>query len=174
MKQFERIYELGNRRPAVVSRQRLAETAQDISRAGDLQLHLDACIAATVAFANVLFVVDGDGVPANLDPRTGRILIPAPWGASGWRRWGLRQWEAKCYRRLLLGRVAGRRGGAFDYDKHSRGWFVDIYEYPNSEAVLLWLKREEPNLREWRPIVERMREREAMRKAGRRGDFSSG
>lgn len=164
---FERIYELGNRQPPVVNRQRLAESAQEISRAGELQLHLDACVAATVAFTNVLFAIDNDGVAANIDRQTGRILIPAPWGASGWKRWGLRQWEAKCYRRLLLNRVTRRRGGAFDYDTHSRQWFIDIYAYTDAEKVLKWLKQDEPSLREWRPIVEEYRHREAMRKRGR-------
>lgn len=166
---FEQIFEIGNRRPAVVGRQQLAERAEDLSRAGEMQTRLDACVAATVALINVLYETDADGTPANIDRQTGRILIPVPWGASGWRKWGLRQWQAGCYRRLLLNRVQQRKGGVFDYDPYSRQWFVDVYQFADKEAALLWLKTHEPSLREWRPIAERYRLREMKRKAAARG-----
>jgi hypothetical protein len=165
-KAFERAMELGKRKPPVINRQRLAQTAEAMSRAGDMQLHLDACVAATVAFVNVLFATDADGQPANFDPYAGTILIPVPWGSGGWKRWGLRKWEATCYRRLLLDRVERRSGGAFDYNEHTRQWLIDSDQYTTANDVLIWLKDNEPLLREWRPIVDAYRAREAKRKMG--------
>lgn len=167
-KAFERAYELGNRRPRVVNRQRLAKVAEEISRAGNMQLNLDACVAATVAFIHVLYATDSDGRPANYDTHTGRILIPVPWGSSGWRVWELRKWEATCYRRLLLDRVSRSNTELFAYDVSSRQWYVDIELYPDRETALLWLKDNEPTISEWREIVDDHRYSDMERKrAGR-------
>lgn len=155
-KLFDRAVEVMAAPAANVLRQRLGETAESLSLAGDMQARLDIATASIVALISVLYATDGDGRPANIDTATYRILLrPLPWGESGWKRWGLRRWEGACLRRLLLDRVGDRRRlpALFDYNEYSRQWHVNANIYPDSEAALRWLKSDGPSLQEWRSIV---------------------
>lgn len=143
-------------------RQRMAHTAAELNRAGDLQAQLDVAITSIVNLISVLYATDADGRPANFDVMTQRILIrPLPWGESGARRWGLRRWEGQCLRRILLDRVGQRRHWAalFDYNEYARQWHVNAICYPDAEAALQWLKSDGPTLPEWAAVVQTYRDR---------------
>lgn len=155
-KLFDRAIEVAASPAGTAIRQRLGETANDLSLAGDMQAHLDIATASMVALISVLYATDSDGRPANIDTATYRILLrPLPWGESGWRKWGLRRWEGACLRRLLLDRVGDRRRlpALFDYNEYSRQWHVNANIYPDPEAALQWLRKDGPSLQEWRSIV---------------------
>jgi hypothetical protein len=155
-KLFDRTIEVAATPAGNVVRQRLGETAESLSLAGDMQMHLDIATASMVALISVLYTTDSDGRPANIDTATYRILLrPLPWGETGWRKWGLRRWEGACLRRLLLDRVGVRRRlpALFDYNEYSRQWHVNANIYPDPEAALRWLKKDGPSLAEWRSIV---------------------
>jgi hypothetical protein len=141
------------------TKQRISTAAQDLSMAGELQARLDVCNAAIAGLIAILYDVDADGVPVNYDRATYRLLIPVPWGEAGGLKWGLRQWEARCLRRLLLNRVGANRRmpSLFDYDEYSRQWSVDLTAYPHVESALEWLRKDPPTLAEWRVIVEDFR-----------------
>lgn len=162
-KLFERAQDIGQRKPAVVSRQRLAERAEELSRAGTLQAQLDVCVAAMVALTNVLYSVDADNRPVNIDEATGRIMIPVPWGNSGWKRWGLRKWEAELLRRFLLDEWGDRRDRLYAYDGETRQWCIDHELYQGKEEALSYIKYHGPSLTQWRKIAEAHRTREGAR-----------
>lgn len=151
---FKRALEVGLNVPELSPRQRTAAAAEEISLAADLQAHVDVAEASIVALINVLYAVDADQRPANYDEVTGRILIALPWGSSGWRRWGLRKWEAHCLRRIMMVRSKERRPPPlFCYDKATRQWFVETEVYPDTESALRWLKDHTPTATEWRIVI---------------------
>lgn len=162
-KLFERAHSIGNNAPALPSRRRLAVQAEELNRAGIVQAQLDVCIASMVALIKILYAVDADGRPVNIDEATGRIMVPLPWGSSGWRRWGLRKWEAELLRRFLIDRWGDRRDKLFAYDDGTRQWYIDTELYQDREAALSYLKAHGPKLNEWRGIVDSYRERESVR-----------
>ena len=81
--------------PTAHVKQRLAQAATDLNRAGMLQAQCEVVNEALCQLATMLYAKDSDGALANVDTRTGRLLVPAPWGDTGWKLWGLRQWEAR-------------------------------------------------------------------------------
>ena len=98
---FDRAVEAGRRRPAFDPKQRMSQAAEQLNRAGTLQAQIGVVEGALVALINVLYATDADGQPANYDAVTGRILIPLPWGSSGWKHWGLRKMEAQQWHDVL-------------------------------------------------------------------------
>jgi hypothetical protein len=162
---FERAHEAGVTQPALVSRRRLADNAAYLSAAGDLQARLDVCISAMASLIKVLYTTDADDCLMYVDV-TDRIMIPVPWGSSGWRRWGLRKWEAEMLRAVLIGRYRQRKGVLFGYDRNQ--WYLDTERYPTMNDALLWLKSSGPTLREWRAVVEPYRERNQVRMSASR------
>jgi hypothetical protein len=151
---FKRALEVGLGNPSLNPRQRTAAAAEEISLAADLQAQVDVAEASIVALINVLYATAADGRPANYDEVTGRILIPVPWGSGGWRRWGLRKWEAVCLRKIMMARSKSRRPAPlFCYDKATRQWFVETEVYPDTESALRWLKDHTPNVAEWRQVT---------------------
>lgn len=165
---FDRAKALGDHIPADLKpRQRMQAQAEQISRLGDLQTHLDAVTASLVALGGILFDSE-HGRYVNIDPATRRILIPVPWGSAGWKRWNLRKWEGECLRRVLMGRLGGRQPLLFDYSDYLHGWFVER-GYNDRESVLQWLHKHGPTVDEWRSVVDAHRAAARMRMDLRRG-----
>lgn len=164
---FDRARDLGSRRPTFDPKQRMTQAAEELNLAGYMQAQIGVCDGALVAFVAVLYATDADQHPANFDAETGRILIPLPWGSSGWRHWGLRKMEAGCLRKVLMRRAMVRKPAPlFCYDQDSGQWFLDNETYPTADAALMWLKNYGPQLGEWRTIVQahRLADAERLRK----------
>lgn len=161
---FDRARDLGSRRPTFDPKQRMSQAAEQLNRAGTLQAQLGVAEGALVALVTVLYATDADGQPANYDLATGRILIPLPWGSSGWKHWGLRKSEAAHLRKVLLGRAAMRRPAPlFAHDQETRQWFLDYETYQTADTALMWVQAFGPQLGEWRTIVLAHRDAEAER-----------
>jgi hypothetical protein len=95
-------------------------------------------------------------VLANVDTRTGRLLVPAPWGSLGWKRWGLRKWESETLRAILMARVEDRsRPCLFDYNTESRTWHLNTSDYSTLQAATFYLERGAIRLNEWRKCTEK-------------------
>jgi len=153
----ERVADIRNARPSANTRQRVQEAAQEVSRAGDMQTRVELANEALAAYAQLLYEFDADGVPANFDPKTWRLLVPAPWGQRGWRKWGMRQWEARILRSVLIERhssTADMRPVLFDYSPESKTWHLNYADYPTFKEALFWLKHSAVSLAEWRKFVE--------------------
>lgn len=130
--------------PGTYIKQRLSENAQTLSKAGELAARVEAINEALTAFTALLYQADTDGSFANVDGITYRILVPAPFGSSGWRKWGLRSWEAGELRRFLAQRctITDKRPALFDYNSESRTWHLNVSDYSTFEAATYYLKRE--------------------------------
>ena len=147
----ERVGDIRHAQPTQYVRERVQEAAQELSRAGDMQLRVELANEALMALTAILYDKDSDGKPANIDPVTWRLLIPAPWGRAGWRRWGLRAWEADTLRAVLRVRCEMRRHtNLFDYNDPMRSWHVNVTDYPTVTAALTYLKTHPVTLTEWR------------------------
>lgn len=137
--------------PSQYVRQRIAQAAEQLSRAGDMALHVEIANEALCHYVALLYQCDSDGVWANIDSRTHRLLVPAPWGSLGWKRWGVRKWEAETLRAVLMGRIGRpRHTPLFDYNGESRNWFLNAANYGSLDKANAYLKYCGVSLDEWR------------------------
>lgn len=137
--------------PAGMVKQRIAQAAQDLNRAGNMALHVELANEALTKFTIMLYHKDQDGAWANIDGRTHRLLVPAPWGSKGWRKWGLRKWEGAVLRSIMLERVKDtRRPCLFDYNGEARLWHLNVIDYGVFDAAQHYLNRSPITLAEWR------------------------
>lgn len=145
-------------RNAIVSpnlKQRLADAAQELSMAGNNQARVELLNEASLALTRVLYETEADGAWANIDRRTHRLLIPAPWGRSGWRKWGLRQWEATILRNILQVRCQMRRTEPlFDYSEEGRSWHLNLRVYGRLDQALMYWKANPVTLKDWRMFAD--------------------
>lgn len=151
----ERVQEIRSKGPGRVVKERIAEAAQQLSRAGDVQARVELANEALAALCVVLYEVDADQRPANIDRVTWRLLVPAPWGRGGWRRWGLRRWESEILRNVLRVRTQMRRHvNLFDFNEEGRTWHLNMGDYPTLETALAYLKAHPITLAEWRKFAD--------------------
>jgi len=91
---------------------------------------------------------DDGGVLCNVDPATGRVLVPLPWGRAGYRKWGLTPTEANAMRLIMLTRQ--HRGvPLFFFERSRRAWYLNRTDYANGKAVLRQLKEWEITVGEY-------------------------
>lgn len=121
--------------------QRAATIAVELSRLGLYEAVAGVCNAALASLIELCYEIDSDRLPANIDPATGRILIPLPWGASGYRRYGLRSTESKVLRALMQDRQTARRGHVrlWYYETENRSWYLNSADYRNVESARAYL-----------------------------------
>ena len=127
--------------------------------AGIMQARVELANEALARLAQLLYERDTDGAWANIDPYTHRLLIPAPWGRSGYKQWGLRWHEADTLRRVLLRRQRGWAGGRpllYLWDEETRCWRLNLDDYPTLDAATFWLKRSGVVLVEWREVAQEL------------------
>ncbi len=137
--------------PASAIKQRIADAAASLNRAGSMALHVELANEALTKFVIMLYQRDQDNTYANIDQRTHRLLVPAPWGSAGWRVWGLRNWESRILRCVMLERVKDtRRPCLFDYNTDNRTWYLNVTDYGVIEAAQHYLQRSPITLAEWR------------------------
>lgn len=150
--------------PTAYAKQRMAEQATALSLAGDLAAHCEIANEALCKLTVVLYEPASDGLAANVDYKTGRLLIPAPWGSSGWRKWGLRDWQATILRMILLTRqdhFVPRKTlpPLYTYNRNTRQWFLEIGDYQDLNAAKRWLERGQIRPTEWREAQSHYRQR---------------
>lgn len=153
-KHLERAGSVLTGQPAPKTRARLKAKAEEISRVGDLKAHLAVIDSALVKAINILYELDTDGYPANYD-YNGQVLIALPFTYSGWKLYGLRNWEADCLRGVMLRRLQRTEGyiPLFDYSPATRRWYLRNDAYPTQAQALAWLKADPVTVTEWRDAV---------------------
>lgn len=68
----------------------------------------------------------------NIDAVTGKLLIPAPWGRAGHKRWGITPSESVVLREMVQQRQIGRAGrapGLWLYDRTRRCWRLNLFDF---------------------------------------------
>lgn len=166
----ERVADIRHARPSTAVRQRVQEAAQELDRAGQMQLRVELVNEALMALTTLLFNADSDRQPANIDRVTWRLLVPAPWGGSGWRKWGLRYYEGEVLRNIMHTRSANTKHRAlYDYNETSRTWHLALDNYPGVDAAMAYLQKAPVTLNEWRKHSESYRARMLKAQNKRRG-----
>lgn len=141
----------------------LRGVAHSLTRRGVMAAKAELANAALLSFVDVLFAVDDDQVYANIDA-DGRILIPAPFGRSGGRHWGLRNTEQRAFSWLMRRRSATQEQPLFVFDAEYRQWFVGA-NYSRRSA-LAYLRAFPITLTEWREAWSATRSTWASRNLG--------
>ena len=138
--------------PGQFVKQRIAETAHNLTLAGDVALHVELASEALHKAVALLYERDIDGVLCNVDYITGRILRPMPWGSKGWALWGLREMEGSVLRAILRERSNKQepRPPLFIYSEAERLWRLDADSYSNLALAQRFLEREPIKLADWR------------------------
>lgn len=68
----------------------------------------------------------------NIDPVSHRLLIPAPFGRAGHKRWGITPSEAVVLREMVQQRQAQRADrppGVWQYDRTRRCWCLNLFDF---------------------------------------------
>ncbi len=137
--------------PPAAIRQRIASAADELNRAGLMAARVELLNEALCKFTTMLYTRDTDGALANIDSPTGRLLVCAPWGAAGWRKWGLRNYEARVLRAALMGRMG--KDCLFDYG--SQAWFLNRQDYRTLAMALHYLETKPVTVSEWRKYASK-------------------
>ncbi len=148
--------------PPAAVRQRIASAADELNRAGAMAMCVELVNEALCKFTTMLYSKDSDNVYANIDPVTGRLLVCAPWGSAGWKRWGLRNWEARVLRAVLLSRLQAKPLPLFDYG--NRTWYLNRGHYRTVGMAHAYLEVAPVALAEWRKYAKKCAEGETTRK----------
>ena len=138
-------------------KQRLANAAQELSLAGANQSRVELLNEACLSFTTTLYAADQSGRLENVDYRTHRLLIPAPWGSSGWQRWNMRRWESTVLRKTLIVRCQMQRVRPL-FDFGGGQWFLNLADYSRLDLALLYLKANPVTLRDWHLHADLMRQ----------------
>lgn len=109
----------------------LRAAAETLSRRNADQAVVELFAEAMQRLTLLAFERDQDGF-CNIDPVTNRLLIPAPWGRAGHRRWGITPSEAVVLREIIQRRQLGRDGrapGLWLYDRTRRCWRLNLFDF---------------------------------------------
>lgn len=104
------------------------------------------CSATVGLFNECLLKVSGvlykkDTLYINLDNITNRVLIPLPWGSTGYKNYGIRANECDVFRRIMIAKsLSKRKRPLFDYSEVNRSWYFNVLDYPTIEEGFRYLK----------------------------------
>jgi hypothetical protein len=165
---IERTQQIRDALPLPNVKQRLAAAAQELSLAGYNQSRVEILQESVLHFTTTLYAVDQSGRLENVDHRTHRILIAAPWGSSGWNRWNMRDWEATILRKTLIVRCQMQRVKPL-FDFGGGQWFLNLADYGRLDLALLYWKANPITLKDWHLHADLMRQQARERMDKRRG-----
>lgn len=154
---IERTQQIREALPLPAVKQRLAAAAQELSLAGYNQSRVEILNESVMHFTTTLYAADQSGRFENVDHRTHRILLPAPWGSSGWSRWDMRRWEATILRKTLIVRCQMQRVKPL-FDFGGGQWFLNLADYPRIDQALLYWKANPVTLKDWHLHADLMRQ----------------
>ena len=130
--------------------QRIGQAAESLSRGAIAAARITLVNQALTDLSTLLYEVDGAGHPVNVDGVTGRILVPKPWGAGGWKHWRLKQWEGRVLRAILDRRMrASERAALFLYSPEFNDWYLNK-RYDTPERYATYWQQQPITPTEWR------------------------
>jgi hypothetical protein len=114
----------------------ISRAAESLSRrnadAAIVELFSEAVQRLTLlAYERDAGLPEGDGY-CNIDSVTGKLLIPAPWGRAGHKRWGITPSESVILREMIQRRQLQRDDrppGLWLYDRARRCWRLNLYDF---------------------------------------------
>lgn len=134
----------------------MRQAAETLSRRNVAQAKAELLNEALWAAVALCYEKDDAGSLCNVDPVSGRLLVPAPWGRAGHRRWGLRYLESVLLRAILKGwQQAKVEPPVLVYDPLSRGWHLNLFDYPSHRRAQHWLEMHPIRASDWRRAYAR-------------------
>ncbi len=152
--------------PGAFIKQRLVTSADSLSNAARIQGAIEIANESLCKLASILYETI-DRQPVNVDAKTYRLLVPAPWGDSGYSKWGMRSTEARILRSVLMWRAHNDPQSAL-FDYADRRWFLNATTYKSASAALAYLKEKPITAKEWMRHANIWHEREQRRNNKRR------
>jgi hypothetical protein len=142
-------------------KQQITQAAVIRSLAGDILARIGECEEAVLKLLDLLYEKDSDGVFANVDSQTGKILRPLPWGQAGYKKWGLRDLSATVLRAWFMKRSTKSndlvlpmpRPTLFIYNQSDRRWYLNTQDYGTKELAWRFLEKEKLTVKEWRALA---------------------
>ena len=129
----------------------LRQAAETLTRRNIAGAEAELLSEALWRAVQVLYEQDSSGSLCNVDPVSGRVLLPLPWGRMGHRRWGLRYLESVVLRAILRDfQQAASEPPLLIYDPLSRGWYLNFFDYASHRQALGWLERHPITASAWR------------------------
>jgi hypothetical protein len=115
----------------------VARLAQSLSRRN---IDMATCELLNVAHSRLIelcYERDETGCLVNVDPATGKVLVPLCWGKKGHAKWGLTPSEADCLRSIMFTR---QRNGLplFFFDRSRRAWYLALADHPAMPVLKEW------------------------------------
>jgi hypothetical protein len=135
----------------------VAAAGEELTRRGLAALSVEHLTSALFRLIELAYELDVDGRLCNVDGVDGRLLIPAPWGSAGYRRYGLRRREADVLRLYLFDAMTPKPGAPvplFQYEK--RSWYVNLVDYPSAAAAAGYLRSSGLTVRAYRSCLQRV------------------
>lgn len=134
-------------------RQRAEDVAKRLSRRGHIQARCELANEATSKLIDLCYQRDTDGVACNVDRRTGRLLVPAPWGRLGHAHYGLRRSEAVILRAYMFTLEDGGQPPLFSYDRLDRGWYLNNLDYRAYDQAVAYWRKHQIDVAAWRKLA---------------------
>jgi hypothetical protein len=133
------------RQPGLIS-----QMAQRLSRRGVAAAKAEVMNEVLAAMADLLYESEPGIGPVNFESRSGRIIVPKPWGHSGYKAWQLRVSEARALRHIMLQRTALYDPEPWvDFDAGIRDWVVNLRGYHQKRAAQQYLLAHPITAAEW-------------------------
>lgn len=158
--------------PGPYIRQRIQASADNVSNKARVEGALAVANEALNRLAVALYETV-DFIPVNVDSRTYKILIPVPWGDSGYHIFGLRSTEARLTRWILMARCKRNPDQAL-FQFKDRYWYVNGTTYASAAQAVDYLKSYPITMREWDRQSHAFRESESARYQRRKDKKSKG
>lgn len=147
--------------PGTYIKQRLAERADGLSRAAQVQGAIELANESIAKLTSILYETV-ENVPVNVDGKTFRILIPVPWGDSGYKYWGVHAIESRIIRAVLMNRQKSDATTAL-YLYGERRWTLNARTYKNVRRALTHLQENPVTGTEWMRCMNAWHEGENLR-----------
>ena len=118
-------------------------------------MRVELCNEVMTKFIAKIYTRDAAGAWVHVDAVTYRISAPKPWGSSGWKYYGLRQWEARVLSKILISRMQIRQFTAlFDYNTETREWYLNVGAYRTLASAMAYLEAKPITLGEWQKAIK--------------------
>lgn len=133
---------------------RIEEAAVKFSEVVDIKMRVELANEILCRFVEKIYTRDA-GAWVYLDNVTYRIITAKPWGSSGWKYYGLRQWEARVLGKVLLIRATEQQPTVlFDYNFELHDWYLNLASFRAKESAMGYLNAKPITVAEWRRAVK--------------------
>lgn len=163
---LQRVVGIGHTTLDAYARQREQIAADALNRLTTEGRYVVACMDAVLRLTELCYVTTGSRL-VNVDNLTWRLIINVPWSRAGAGLYGLRDWESKILRSVMVGRSQQRRKRPLFSFGRGR-WYLNMDDYPAVDAAITYWQRNQLTVDEWLIFADAMREAARVRMAERR------